>query len=45
MDFIHVIDRVIEPLKNASQILSTVEGENSYSKFLDLINNFPQIYI
>ncbi|MBN2611234.1 MAG: fasciclin domain-containing protein [Bacteroidales bacterium] len=40
--FIHVIDRVIEPLQNASQILSTEVGENSYSKFFDLVNYFPE---
>jgi uncharacterized surface protein with fasciclin (FAS1) repeats len=40
--FIYIIDRVIEPLKNAFQILSTESGGNSYSDFLDLVNKFPQ---
>ncbi len=39
--FIHIIDRVIEPLKNASQILSTQKNNNSYTEFLDLVNLFP----
>ncbi|MBN2215661.1 MAG: fasciclin domain-containing protein [Bacteroidales bacterium] len=40
--FIYIIDRLIEPLKNAFQILSTEAGNYSYSDFLDLINKFPQ---
>ncbi len=40
--FIHVIDRVIEPLKNAYQILSTKNDDISYSKFLDLVDIFPE---
>ena len=40
--FIHIIDRVIEPLQNAYQILSTEKDNYSYSEFLNLINKFPQ---
>jgi len=40
--FIHIIDRVVEPLQNAFQILSNNTGSNSYSKFLDVVNNFPE---
>jgi uncharacterized surface protein with fasciclin (FAS1) repeats len=40
--FIHEIDRVVVPLKNASQLLSTKTGNLSYSKFLDLANVFPE---
>jgi uncharacterized surface protein with fasciclin (FAS1) repeats len=39
--FVHVIDRVVEPLKNAFQILSETVNGNSYTDFLDLINTFP----
>lgn len=38
--FIHIIDRVAEPLKNAFQILST-SPDHSYRKFLSLVNTFP----
>jgi uncharacterized surface protein with fasciclin (FAS1) repeats len=38
--FIHIIDRVVEPLKNAYQILNT-STEHSYKKFLSLVNTFP----
>jgi uncharacterized surface protein with fasciclin (FAS1) repeats len=40
--FIHVIDRVVEPLKSAYQILETPSGANSYTDFLNLVNTFPQ---
>jgi uncharacterized surface protein with fasciclin (FAS1) repeats len=40
--FVHIIDQVIEPLKNAYQILETKKQDISYSKFLDLVNTFPQ---
>jgi uncharacterized surface protein with fasciclin (FAS1) repeats len=39
--FVHIIDRVVEPLQNAYQILNN--STNSYKKFLDLVNNFPEI--
>ena len=39
--FIYIIDRVIEPLQNAYQILSTETDNHSYSVFLDLIDKFP----
>ncbi len=39
--FIYIIDQVVEPLRNAYEILEHPEGENSYSKFLDLLNDFP----
>lgn len=40
--FIYIIDRVIEPLKNAYQILNSEAGSNSYSIFLELVNKFPR---
>lgn len=40
--FVHVIDRVVEPLENAFQILNSQAGNYSYTKFLDLINTFPE---
>ncbi len=39
--FIHIIDRVVEPLRNAFQIMNSQSGGNSYKKFLDLVNTFP----
>lgn len=40
--FVHVVDRVVEPLKNAYEILSETVNGNSYSDFLNLINTFPE---
>jgi len=40
--FVYKIDRVIEPLKNAYQILNNKTGPHSYSQFLDFINTFPE---
>jgi uncharacterized surface protein with fasciclin (FAS1) repeats len=40
--FVHVIDRVVEPLENAFQILNSTAEGHSYSKFLALINTFPE---
>lgn len=37
--FIHIIDRVNEPLQNAYEIMNS--NKETYSKFLDLINTFP----
>jgi uncharacterized surface protein with fasciclin (FAS1) repeats len=39
--FVYKIDRVVEPLRNAYQILNNKTGTNSYSEFLDFINTFP----
>jgi uncharacterized surface protein with fasciclin (FAS1) repeats len=38
--FIHIIDKVIEPIQNTYEILSTKKSKDSYSKFLNLINTF-----
>lgn len=40
--FVYNIDRVVEPLQNAYQILDNREDEKSYSTFLNLINLFPE---
>ncbi len=40
--FIHVVDRVVMPLKNGYEILASTEGGHSYSDFLGLVNSFPQ---
>ena len=42
--FVHIIDRVVEPLENAYQILSKATGTYKYNKFLDLVNTFPEVY-
>lgn len=39
--FVYSIDRVVEPLPSASEILSDKNGKQDYSKFLDLVNQFP----
>ena len=39
--FIYMIDRVVEPLPNAIQILESTHHGQSYSDFLNLINLFP----
>ena len=40
--FVYVIDRVIEPLPNAFQMLEEPTGNYQYTKFLDLVNSFPE---
>ena len=40
--FIHIVDRVVEPLKSGYQILDDKTGQYSYSSFLNLINTFPE---
>jgi uncharacterized surface protein with fasciclin (FAS1) repeats len=40
--FIYVIDRVVEPLENASQIIANKSGSNDYTDFLDVLNLFPR---
>lgn len=40
--FIYRIDRVVEPLKNAYDLLSTKNQSKDYSSFLDLILQFPE---
>ena len=39
--FIHTIDRVVEPLRNAYEILSKGNQGVEYSAFLDFLNEFP----
>lgn len=40
--FVYKIDKVVTPLRNANEILSSNQSNNNYSKFLDLVNQFPQ---
>ncbi len=40
--FVYIIDKVITPLRNGYEILSDKTGSDSYSKFLDLIDEFPE---
>ena len=40
--FVYVIDRVVEPLKNVSQIIEDVSGTNQYNDFLSVLNLFPR---
>jgi len=40
--FVYNIDRVVEPMLNAYEILESENEGNSYSLFLDLINRFPE---
>jgi uncharacterized surface protein with fasciclin (FAS1) repeats len=39
--FVYIIDEVVEPLKNGYQILEEEKGQFNYSKYLDLVNYFP----
>lgn len=39
--FVYKVDRVIEPLKTAYEILENSNGTESYTDFLDLVNFFP----
>jgi uncharacterized surface protein with fasciclin (FAS1) repeats len=40
--FIYVIDRVVEPLDNAMQIIANKSGTNEYTDFLNVLNLFPR---
>lgn len=40
--FVYEIDRVVDPLPNAFQLLERGSGSESYSEFLDLVNMFPE---
>ncbi len=40
--FVYEIDRVVEPLQNARQLLISQDGDYSYGSFYDLVNQFPQ---
>ncbi len=39
--FVYVIDRVVEPLENGSEIIANISGSNQYTDFLDVLNLFP----
>ena len=39
--YIYIIDRVVEPLPTAEEILEAEYSDHSYSQFLDLIYEFP----
>ncbi|MCF8359759.1 MAG: fasciclin domain-containing protein [Prolixibacteraceae bacterium] len=39
--FIHPVDRVVEPLLNANELLRSNENGHNYSRFLELVNWFP----
>jgi uncharacterized surface protein with fasciclin (FAS1) repeats len=39
--FVYTIDQVVEPLQNAYEILTDKSNPYNYSKFLDLVNQFP----
>ncbi len=39
--FVYSIDRVVEPLENAAQIIENNSGFNDYTDFLDVLNQFP----
>ncbi len=40
--FIYMIDQVVEPFRNAYEILEQTEGQHSYSQFFDLVQQFPR---
>ncbi len=40
--FVYIIDRVVEPLGNAEQIVAETGGEYDYTEFFDLLNLFPE---
>jgi uncharacterized surface protein with fasciclin (FAS1) repeats len=40
--FIYVIDRVVEPLKSGAELLADNSSGNSYSKYLNLVNEFSE---
>lgn len=40
--FVYIIDRVVEPLGNAEQLLSRSNTQNQYSQYFKIINLFPE---
>ena len=40
--FVYIIDQVVDPLKNAYQILEGDKGNSQYSKYLELVNLFTE---
>ena len=40
--FAYIVDRVVEPLKNGMEILSDKTNPNSYSTYLNLVNQFSE---
>ncbi len=40
--FVYEIDRLVDPMPNAYQLLEAGSGNESYTDFLDLVNLFPQ---
>ncbi|MFN2396835.1 MAG: hypothetical protein ABR597_14240, partial [Bacteroidales bacterium] len=42
--FIYIVDRVVEPLKTAYQIIENTEGANQYTDFLNLLNTYPVFF-
>ena len=39
--FVYIIDQVVDPLQNAYQIMEDESGDYQYTKFLELVNLFP----
>lgn len=39
--FVYIVDQVVEPLKNAYQILENGNENASYKEYFDLVNHFP----
>ncbi len=39
--FVYNIDQVVDPMRNAYEILEDKDGERSYLKFFDMVNRFP----
>jgi uncharacterized surface protein with fasciclin (FAS1) repeats len=40
--FIYVVDQVVEPMKNAEQLLESSANGHSYKRFLETLHLFPQ---
>lgn len=40
--FVYVIDKVVEPLENAAEIIANNSGTNKYTDFLNVLNLFPK---
>lgn len=39
--FVHIIDKVVDPLLNAYELLNRKNQPNNYSDYLNLVNRFP----
>jgi uncharacterized surface protein with fasciclin (FAS1) repeats len=40
--FVYIVDKVVEPLNNAMEIITKIENADQYKLFLDVVNLYPK---